>query len=354
MTPLNTTPSRDYWSAFLQLPSLPRLLFSADRLSGKDVESAKKELFKQFVCIVNIETSTYCNRSCLYCPIANHPRQNVYMPDHIFKKVLADLQSIQYSSTISLSLYNEPLADSSFYSRVEQTRTCCPGSFVKFNSNGDYLTKPALDRLVDIGVNAIFITLHPPAGAEYADEDRIRHFHAFFSKLKIDGQINSIVHLKNIVSDINYRGMRLLIQAHNWSVMGTGRGGAVPNLSVQARNMPCVRPLREFVISYNGSVFPCCQIFPDDKKTEQYKIDTISESCNIFDAYSSPILAAWRRKLFTFGPKPPPCGTCSDQDYSDLSSSPLRAALIRGITAAQDPDRQSVNSKPQASSMPYV
>ena len=177
-----------------------------------------------------------------------------------------------------------------------------------------------LDRLVEIGVNAIFVTLHTPAGAEYLDDDRKKSFCDFLTKLELDCVFDRIVPLTTIVSDIDYKGMRLLVQAHNWGVIGTDRGGTVPGLSAQARIAPCVRPLREFTVSYDGGVYQCCQIFPRDKNTAEYKIGTVSQSCNIFDVYASVPMAAWRRKLFTFGPKPPPCATCSDQD-------PLRSSV---------------------------
>jgi len=57
----------DFWTRLLEndLSSI----FSID-LS----ETNKKSIFKKFVEVVNLETSTYCNRHCGYCPLSNDNR----------------------------------------------------------------------------------------------------------------------------------------------------------------------------------------------------------------------------------------------------------------------------------------
>ena len=64
-------------------------------------------------------------------------------------------------------------------------------------------------------------------------------------------------------TDLNYGGMRLLIMSDNWYETGTDRSGLVQdNVKVyKNRNTPCWRPFREFIISCDGYVLPCCQIF---------------------------------------------------------------------------------------------
>ena len=330
--PLNKTAGKNYWDAMFSLDSIPVSLFKSISAQEDNIAEHKKQLFKQFVCIVNIETSSYCNRSCTYCPVSTFDRKNqLHMSDNMYSKILNDLHSIKYSSTISLNLYNEPLADSKLYSRIEEARLNCPESFIKFNSNGDFLTRDVLDDLVNVGVNAIFITLHPGAKEKYEDDNRLKHLKRFFNRLQLDYNVDEIIPNTRITSDVYYRGLRLLVQAHNWGVIGNDRGGTIPNLSIDNRLHPCVRPIREFTISFDGSVYPCCQFFSGDQNTTKYKVGTVSSDESIFDIYASNTMSAWRKSLFEFGIKSSPCGSCKDPDFSQETSSQLRSAIMREI-----------------------
>lgn len=269
----------------------------------------QKALFKKFVCIVNLETSTYCNRKCEYCPVSlNDSRKNqLYMAEEIFRKILTELTSINYSSTIVFNLYNEPLADKNIYSKIKQVRKNLPNSFLMFNSNGDYVDTDVLNNLSEIGLNALFITLHPPINKSYKLDDRLQDFQKFFKKINISKvKISEPLENGHIESNIDWNGMRLRIMANDWSKYGNSRAGTVNSLNAsETRTSPCVRPLREFTISYNGDVFPCCQFFPDIEENQKYIIDNVS-STSIFTIYASNILAKWRKILFTFGNKQPP------------------------------------------------
>ena len=323
---LNKTRGKDYWDKFLKLKKIPPSLFYySDKLNKEE----KKELFKYFVCIVNLETSTLCNRKCNYCPLSVYERnEQILIEDELYSNIFNDLASINYHSTISLNLYNEPLLDSKIFDRLREAREKCPNAFLKFNSNGDYLTKEILDKLVDAGLNAIFLTLHVPKGKKYNDEDRLNTFKIFFEKLGIGYEINEIIPSEKIISDVYYRGMRLLTEAHNWSEFGNDRGGTLEFLSSKIRTNPCVRPLREFTIAFDGRVYPCCQFYPDCESSDKYKIGTLDKNNSIFDLYVSKFLTDWRRTLFTFDKKLEPCKSCKDIDYSSLETKEKRIELL--------------------------
>ncbi len=322
---LNITRGIDYWEAFFNEEKINSDLF----FKRHDITKEEaKELFKKYVCIVNLETSTVCNRKCDYCPLAIHDRnEQIHMDDEFYSKIISELGSIDYHSTVSLNLFNEPLLDAKIYSRIKELRQKCPKCFIKFNSNGDYLTREVLDKLVNAGLNAIFLTMHVPKGKTYTDEDRMNAIKMFFKKLELEFNVNEVVPNEKIVSDMNYRGMRLLVESHNWAVFGNDRGGAVESLSSESRVTPCVRPLREFTIAYDGSVYPCCQFYPDCEESQKYKVGQIDKNTGIFNIYSSKILTRWRKDLFVFGEKQKPCATCKDVDYSK-NNNELRKNII--------------------------
>ncbi len=80
---LNKISTKYYWEHFLLLPDnvIKSLFYPIDTAIDE-----QKVLFKKFVCIVNLETSTYCNRKCEYCPVSlNDSRKNqVYMTEELY------------------------------------------------------------------------------------------------------------------------------------------------------------------------------------------------------------------------------------------------------------------------------
>jgi len=333
-TALNKIPGRHYWKYFLKQQDFSKALFYPTEL---DID-AQIALFKKHVCIVNLETSTYCNRKCPYCPtpLSAFRKTQAYMKEAVFNKIVSELSTINYASTVCLNLYNEPLADESIYHKIKQLRKNLPNAFLMFNSNGDYANAEKLDKLNEAGLNALFITLHAPAHKPYTPEDRIKDFRKFFNKIGLDAnqcEISQTIENDHIESNVNWKGVRLRIMANNWSKYGTSRGGSINTLNASTqRTSPCVRPLREMFISHSGDIFPCCELFPDDLNNQPYLVDNVAAK-SIFAIYASHTLASWRKHLFTFGEKTAPCESCLDQDFAHESSSALRRTILSGLAA---------------------
>ena len=91
----------------------------------RDIPIARsRELFCQFVELVEIENHSYCNRVCWFCPNVHMDRRTVnhVMPDELFQAIIRDLASIDYDRTPVWSRYHEVLAHESIYERVSYTR----------------------------------------------------------------------------------------------------------------------------------------------------------------------------------------------------------------------------------------
>jgi radical SAM protein with 4Fe4S-binding SPASM domain len=257
------------------------------------------------------------------------------MTDELFNKILGELESINYSSTIVFNLYNEPLADENIYLRIKPVRESLPNSFLMFNSNGDYINYNSLNKLSEIGLNALFVTLHPPVNKPYQLEDRLKTFKNFLKKIGRDisqSEISAPLENGQIESNLDWNGMRLRIMANDWLKYGNSRAGTMSFLNASTtRTLPCARSLRELTISHDGNVFPCCQFFPDSVENEKYKIDNVS-SKSIFEIYASNALAKWRKNLFTFGEKEIPCDSCRDEDFSKPDSLEIRKTILNRLS----------------------
>jgi len=280
--PLNKTPGEKYWGKLLERtkPQIRSLWEHSDDINQK------KKKFVEHICIVGIETSKYCNRKCSYCPdsLPEYKRdQQTLMSNAVWSRILEDLVELDYKSTVSLNLYNEALADPTIFEKIKEVKKRLPQSFVKFNSNGDFLDRETLVRLSDCGLDAIFVSLHPPMNKPYADSDRLKAHQKFYEKIGYHGTIHNCEPGKSIRTDLSFKGMRVLVMSDNWYDTGTSRGGLVENVVkyYQNRREPCWRPFREFIISCEGFVLPCCQIFPDEPTNHKFFLGQCSRAQNL-------------------------------------------------------------------------
>ena len=342
MSQLNHTSTRRYWHRLFEeeprIP-IPPAFFRGEPDCGGD-RGPSQAMFKRFVCTVNIETSTYCNRRCTYCPVAydDSRKLQVHMDDATFRNVIDQLDIICFSSTICFNLYNEPLADDHMFSVLPYARRKLPSAFFMLNSNGDYVTPERLDQLRQSGLSGIFVTLHPGPKKKYDAEDRRKCMSAFLRRLGLkraevrDGELSG-----SLEATVDWSGMRLTVMTNDWAVHGSSRSGEIESLeAAYARSTPCVRPMREFTISSNGDVYPCCQFYPEATATRPHIIGNVTDS-SIFEIYASDSLAKWRRMLFPYGEKEPPCRTCRDTDYSEESTKELRKKILARVLGKAEP-----------------
>jgi len=63
------------------------------------------------------------------------------MNQKLFENIIISLKKINYSRSVCLNLYNEPLADKNFGLYLKFIRKNLPMSVIQTNSNGDYIKK---------------------------------------------------------------------------------------------------------------------------------------------------------------------------------------------------------------------
>lgn len=292
--------------------------------------SEKISLFRHNVSIINIETSTACNRSCAYCPdsIYDRKKQN-RIEDAAWERIVSNIREIQYCATISLNLYNEPLLDDAIFRRISEIKSAAPLSTVKFNSNGDFVNFRTLEKLSKSGLDRLLISLHTPKGKAYRDAVQLESFRKFFDRIEKQLSITEHRPNKSIRAETNFGSLRILVMSDNWYTQGNDRAGSLANLNRSTpRHSPCMRVFREFTITNTGDVFPCCQFFPDDPNNQKFLMGNAS-SDDMFDIYASKLATEWRHSLFGFSLKAPPCRTCNDPDNASPESNEYRVRLLR-------------------------
>ena len=98
----------------------------------------------------------------------------------------------------------------------------------------------------------------------------------------------------------------------NWEETGNSRGGTMTKLIPdKIRTNPCEKPIREFVIAYDGSVQLCCHSYQNKEIDNGIsKLDKADED-SIFKIYTNKVLTDSRKDLFSYSKKDGICKTCN-------------------------------------------
>ena len=281
-------------------------------------------LFKEYVEIIKLETSSYCNRVCNYCPVAEFGRKdkNLIISQSIMNSVRNALKKINYDKRLDFSLYNEPLENEIIFDAIDQFHKVIPNAILSLNSNGDYIKNiNKLVKLSEKGLKEITITLHTPPKQKWKRSSRESALKRFAKKINF-----KLVdkHIKNLKFSFNIKNLHCIVYCPNWFEIGSSRGGTIDYLNTKnIRQKPCTKPFREFTIYYDGFVTPCCEIY-HDKNYNEHAVGHIlpNDPSSIFNVYSGKYLTMWRKGLFDYSPKKGPCATCkSAEDSKNLINS---------------------------------
>ena len=109
---------------------------------------------------IQIQTVSWCNRSCTFCPSGKFPVDKVFMPVEVYHRVINQLQAVNYAGRVSPYLMNESLLDKRLPDLITYTREQCPESWIAINTNGDALSERLLERLFDAGLNSLDVNAY--------------------------------------------------------------------------------------------------------------------------------------------------------------------------------------------------
>ena len=175
--------------------------------------------------VVTIETQTNCNRTCSFCKHGLGAVPMERMSDEMISAIAHQLGALDYAGRISPFGINEPLLDTRIVSIVQQFRTACPKAYLSIVTNGDYLTIDLRDRLFEVGLDAIGISVYDDEGW---------------------AKTEAVLHPK--VGRMDYRTIPANFE---------NRGGSLEGYEPRP-DLPCQRPSNMLVIRPNGDVVLCC------------------------------------------------------------------------------------------------
>lgn len=294
--------------------SLGRLHFIADGVP----EEEKRSFFISQLSDVELETHSFCNRTCSFCPNSRFNRfdKSQIMNESIFRKVIDELSRLGFKGTIQLNRYNEPLALDIIFERVAYVCQQLPGANIGFHSNGDFVTKEKLDKLNESGLDFIAIS-------RYIDfsEDRQKqialakaHCQEYIKKLglKVDQVIEDGSLIKYLVMIGKLKAYIFVGDAQNRWV---DRGGILKDYADKIRISPCYNPFRKIFIDWTGDVLPCCNMRADLVAHKPYILGNL-EKHSLQDIFYSPAASKMRKYLSGFSEKGGACKTCQFGAYA--------------------------------------
>ncbi len=218
---------------------------------------------------IELETSTFCNRSCTWCPNSVYTNrskiQRLILPD-LFIEIIKDLKNVAYSGEIALHNFNEPLLDPKLFKNIETIRKLLPRSKIIIFTNGDFLDKIYCEKLSEEGVSLIKVTLQDAIDSKnYKDI-----LNGCVKKLGIDEE-----NMKNISDrlgekfEVTFNNMKIIYYIPHRNML-TSRGGTVPIMKKIINNSSlCFLPFSSSAISYEGNIKICCEIYSEHKKHKQ-------------------------------------------------------------------------------------
>lgn len=322
----------------LKLP-LFKLRIANQQFHRQPDPAIQKELFSSSVKRVAIETSSYCNRRCVFCPNADGSRLGTrkLMPDEMFNAIIDDLAQIGYSNAILFHLYNEPLANPNIFFQIAYARLKLPKAALSFNTNGDYIKADTLQKLVSAGLTSLHVSIYGPG-------------HGTFKKDYVFNKVQDMVTTCTLtgtepewISEVECRAkgvfkhgdltLLITIQARDFNQNGYDRGGLV-DFSEQVlpdRQYPCPSPFDEVLITWNGVAVPCCNVDGDRPEHQQFNVGRVTGAGSIFSIYANGPLVEWRRNLVRFQKHKAPCTKCTRLSKSIPSATPEHLAFNAAV-----------------------
>lgn len=225
--------------------------------------------------ILYTESTNLCNAKCIMCPRDSMTRDAGFMDMKLYEKLIQEAAQIGVNE-IRLHNFGEPLLDRDLEKRIKMAKDAgIP--VVTFYSNASLLTKPRAVRIIESGLDFLFVSFDAPTKEAY-EHTRVN--------LRYDTVRNNIVNFINIRNETGQRSPRLGIIilrlpgqtgieqfVSNWkNVVDTvsvndlndwageielGRG----NLKKGGKRIPCFYLWKGLIVLQDGTCSLCCEDF---------------------------------------------------------------------------------------------
>ncbi|WP_026670916.1 radical SAM protein [Butyrivibrio sp. AE3006] len=217
---------------------------------SKKMEFARSEVFKAVERLhdseslfnhVEVETINRCNGICSFCPVNRNsdPREKAIMSEDLFKRIVGQLEDLQYSGRFTTFSNNEPLLDDRIVEFNRYAREHLPKARIHMYTNGTLFNLELFKELVDV-----------------LDELIIDNYN---QELELIKPVREIKEYCETHSELELNKKVTIVLRKPQEIL-TSRGGNAPNRK-EIREYPddrCLLPYRQMIVRSTGEVSLCC------------------------------------------------------------------------------------------------
>ena len=262
---------------------------------------------------IQIQTVSWCNRSCAFCPSGKFPVDKVFMPAEIYHRLIDQLQAMHYAGRISPYLMNESLLDKRLPELLAYTRAHCPESWIAINTNGDALSEALLERLFDAGLNSLDVNAYDSPAQHTKHVELATRFTGRRKDITLrTGYSNPFFQGDNIprstkllnCRDMSFWEPRFLARVATPDMQN--RSGNIPGARQVTAPLPlgCQRPSQQMYVNYRGEAVLCC----NDWRSEVVMGDTAQAT--LAEIWMNDKYQRYRHNLQQKNRAMPLCDTC--------------------------------------------
>lgn len=254
---------------------------------SKSVDIA--ELYKEFPKPTWVELSLIdaCNRKCTFCPKADEkvaPDTFQRMSSKIIDEIHDQLKEIQFTGTLSLCGYGEPLLHKDINNIVKKLSNVAN---VEIITNGDVLSAQRLQDLFLAQAGKVLISM-------YDGPHQIEKFKKMTKEANVPEEL--VILRDRWYDKFNDFGVKL-----------TNRAGTI-NVGDQEKvkkDDPCYYPTYQLLIDWNGDVYLC----PQDWQRRVAMGNVMQES--MFQIWTGKMITKFRKNLLQGKRCLSPCSDCN-------------------------------------------
>jgi len=256
---------------------------------------------------VQVQTISWCNRSCAFCPSQKFDVDRALMPLSTYERLLDELRAIPFRGRFSPYLMNESLLDVRLASLLRMARDRLPGCFQFISTNGDALDVRRGVELFEAGLDSLTINCYD---SEAGRLDRLTAIAAAIAdRVPNVRLLDGATPFRTMVTPgAGERWPRICVRDCRRFTIDTldNIAGNVPGARLPAKPIAasCYRPFVQLHIRYNGDVVLChC-----DWKGEVV-FGNIGRS-SLDEIYNSSLARRYRDSLTRADRRLPLCARC--------------------------------------------
>lgn len=280
----------------------------------------------KLVASVQIELTNHCNYRCRFCPQSRYrkpeyadvpfDRDKGYMEETLYRRVIE--QACQYAREINFSFFGEPMMHPAFLRYLEMLKDRPDDVRVVMNTNLSYATRAHFDRLIDIRLDELRISIDAATADTYDAVRPGRHY------VGLDGSVRPGHRFDEICAKIAY-----------WF----GRNDHRPTRHVYTVNSRNLDELEAYVRRWEPCLGLDDEILAKNVLTYGGKIsDTLirEHPCHVWD--SAVLTVDWTGRV----------SPCNLDTNMDLVIGTIREATLRELQESQERRRLARLSKARA------